>query len=348
MSEPPPEGSLPNPDFTTNELLKKLRVDPDIPLPDPKLAPKIDQTKLTTWFEREEDPAMRRLKEKLVANIQHITFDAILKALSESSSPTKTALADKPYAVMFGEKPHSSEHWVYSLIKNSLPSPAFTTWFKGDRTAIEREYLAKFNERPEPLPNLTNMHSMAQVFDDLNIETFFFPDDISYTGKQMVEAVERFIAALKQVRPDAHPHIVINVPASTYSVKADLIDQPSFRPYSPEAKAFANVKITLIPPSIPLKSVGSILTPDDKNTLWQHGNRLNESDEKQLRMGATFAYADHKMPDHWTFPNAVAANIGLANYGWSHSNVPYKRKDTEYYLKEEAAYLKYRAQFVTD
>ena len=130
------------------ELLQELEVAIGVPLPELSRAPQIDEDKAREWIETEDNPEIKKIKEKLFANIDHISLKELLEAIKYSSDNIEELVGDStPYAVMFGEKPHSSEHWIYSLMKNKLPPAAVETWFKGDYTVQEKKDMSPWQLR---------------------------------------------------------------------------------------------------------------------------------------------------------------------------------------------------------
>lgn len=327
------------------DLLHKLQVDRRVPLPDSSIAPRIDTAKVDEWLANEPDEDIRAIKVKLVGNIEQITTARFLQALSTSARDIRETLGDKPYAVMFGDKPHASQRWVYSLSKNVLTPASLETWFKGDLTPSKKEELKQRQSfdpdlQVEPPTDLTNLDALAQVLDDRGIATYLFMDDIVYTGLQMNSAVSEFIHALKQTQPGIKPNIIIYSPASTHQLQYTR---------SPE---FRDANIVFVPSPINLRTVGEILSRKDQELLRsKRFGRLNIGDEKRFPMDACLAFADHRAPDHWTFPNPIASPLGIMHYSNNgsiskDSLVPYKRTETEYFKAETQEFSDYTTRFV--
>lgn len=335
----------------TTDLLQRLNVDNSIPLPDPSNVPQMDLPRVEKWISEETDDKRRTAKVALVNGIEYISFNRFLGALEVATPKVREALGDKPYAVIYGDKPHASQRWVFSLMRNVLPEPALATYFKGNYTPTELKHLIWSNKNthedniePEVIPETTNTEKFNAALVEKDIETFLFVDDISYSARQMYENVRRLIYAFKQKNPNKKPRVVIFVPAATERLD-DLLNEPKRHPYSDESKELKEAEIITIPPPIPLKNTEEVLSEAGLPNLGVF--RLNATDERRFPMDACLSYADHKFPDHWSFPNQIATHTFPSRYKVSEEEmVPYKRPDTEYYQTESEEFTRYKEQFV--
>lgn len=333
----------------TAELLQRLQVDSSIPLPDPSKVPHVDLTRTEKWINEGFDENNRAIRTALVNGIEYISFPRFLGAIEVAIGDIKGALGRNPYAVIFGEKPHSSQYWVYSLMKNSLPDPAFTTYFKGNFTSVEIEDIKKRNlekildeKKPLLIPETTDMEKLSNVFEEKDIHTFLFVDDIAYSAKQMFDAVRRFVYSLKEKSPTRKLKVVVFVPASTRRLEI-LLGEPHIHPFSDITQDLKDAEIVVIPAPINLKTTGETLT----EAGLRRPTRLNLADERMLPIDACLAYADHKVPDHWSFPNQVSVYVMPSRYGINESElVPYKRPGTEYFNSEDEEFAQYVERFI--
>src|SRR5260221_218087 len=101
-----------------NESVRKTL---DVPLPNKHLF--VDQKAVKDWIDQEPDESFKRIKRKLVDNLQCVPQEAFGNALNRSVDQLNKVLGDQDYVVLWDYKPHSSKRWVYELAKDWLKKP---------------------------------------------------------------------------------------------------------------------------------------------------------------------------------------------------------------------------------
>ena len=318
-----------------------LDLDPSIPLSPNEKVYDFDHEMAATWIEKEDRPDVKEIKQLLVDSIEGISAAEFLELVSEGSERVAEVLKDKRYGVILSDDAHKSERWVYELMKNNIPR---AEWAPYSPPIASDEGPSESSIEPRTFFTHGFPDAIKKSIEEDDVDTFLFPDDIMYSGRQMQEKVSLFREWYKRLKPDKEPSIVIFAASATKGFEhlmdgrhindlADWRKDPYSRPEDKPRKADITTVI-----GKPIRTTGETLGEK------LHGKkiRLQRNDEKRLPPDAALVYAAHKMPDSWTFPNSVRNNVGLP---YSPTiRPPHKEEATPYYEQEHAAYDAQKSQ----
>lgn len=163
-----------------------------IPIPLPKHIPHINTNKVSAWIqESDNEPRMRTIKEKVLANIQHIDFNEFKRNLDMSINSLNEELNknELPYWVLYDAGPHKSRRWAYHLSERDLTrKPTVATYFEVINEKRNRKIMQRAVEQ--------------------DIRSFVIIDDASYGGSQIgynIEAITKFYQEMGQGSPQFLP-----------------------------------------------------------------------------------------------------------------------------------------------
>ena len=206
-----------------------MDISASIPIPHGRL-PKINRERAALWVAKEPDQKIAVLKRKLIQSIEAISFKDFFSLTRQAAGKVAALIGDKKYGVLYGDKPHSSEAWVYHLIEDELPRPEWCAYV--GRTATKQRAWG----RPgwQPMTSVMIEEPPRFVRETINarrIETFLFPDDLSLSGLQMVERVKSFLRYFAAYWPDRSPTVIIMVPIATNRLREYLFSDCSHTDY---------------------------------------------------------------------------------------------------------------------
>ena len=274
----------------------------------------IDPERLDLWkninikFDRNKQAIVRSsspeeiaVKEKVLNNLQKVSFSEFEENLERSVNDLNKAMRDQesPYVVLYGT-PHKSNRWVYELSKDSFETKPY------EESYFDLNY--ELNPgHPTPKKN-SNLERWIRE----GVNTFVVPDDAIYSGAQVTDYF---------LRPLADTYTAAGKELNVYFV-APYTTSFAHQTIKYNAERYPGIKVHVISQKN-MKTINELLTPEER--------RLYPIDD-----GVTATYFDHKIPDFVSFDEGLADTL----HSDDHVPV-YKKQSGKYYEKEEEEFLRY-------
>jgi len=276
------------------------------PIPLAAHVPRLYEGAIERWIEEDSsDPQIKQIKEKVAANITHISFSEFKTALDGTITSLNQHLRenDAPYAVVWDPWLGRSRRWVYSLSKENLcRNPTLTTYF----------------------PHYTEIEfkkgRVLQQAIDQDIGLFVIIDDAAFSGDQIKKTVTQ-IATSYDERGLPKPTFIISVPYMSSAAIDSL-------------KSISSANIIILYEHR-VRSIEEILSPEERTVVMARpdcfGHDVNSGVE---RFTATF---DHSIPDARSLSRKIATFIDRGDY-----MQPYNDPKTAYFKQEVLDYIAYQ------
>jgi hypothetical protein len=266
----------------------------------------IDQDCVSTWIDWEEDVDFKKLKQKLITNLNYVDFQTFQQKLSLCIDNFNKQI-NGDYAVMWDYKPHSSKRWVYKLIEKELSKkPIHSNFF---HPSAEKKIIKTIDK----------LHNQK-------VNTFVTIDDSAYSGEQVFNRfLKPIVQDFKLNYPNEKPEFYVIIPFITNSFK-ERVD---------EFIKENDCKINLIYAQI-MPQIKDILTQEDLNLINQKRNSSIEVDaDEVLYLGNTLTFFDHRVADDHSFSPEIAKVIKVKY------EKPYRESESIYSNIEKEEFEKY-------
>ena len=266
-------------------------IDLNTSLPMPEEKPEINNEKLNLWISREEDPELRKVKQKLKESLTSgkISFLQFKRGLGEVCRELKQHLQPgNPFVLFLDMQMGSSKRWVYEIARRQfgLPVPAFYTYFAHGRNGYNK---------------------MWKQINDQGINTFLIIDDAAYSGKQIHTQIIEIAQKSNGIMP---PTVIVAVPYMS-SKSLELIES---------AAQSHRVSLVIIPPYHVFPVVKDLFRVDEMKKMYEDLGFTADDFFKPI------AYFDHKVPDELSLPKPLFEFFPQTNFV-----PVYKNKQSEYY-----------------
>lgn len=247
---------------TKQELLDHRKLPLEVTAERPTQEYPIDKTRAQEWINACEGE-YKTLAEKLVANIQHITFSDLQRELTACVAIFNESIAKEPSEYAVGLTVGKSLQWVTSLAVEHLAQlpNAYFPLGRGGSTLAGYEGKNNFVDTTELTVSKVNEKVLA-IF-----------DDCSFTGTQLLGFLSQINNQLKERKV-----MYVVIPFMAESIKKELTGQP-----------FANLQIKLISSSTPIRPLKEIFTVAEQQML----RKMTQP----VSMNVTLCYTDWRLPD---------------------------------------------------
>lgn len=312
---------------------------------DPRLVQ--NEPLVSEFLEKSDSRELMSIRQKIINNLERISeadFESYTKSVAVRLSEH---LQDRPYAVIYDAKPHSSRRWMWEKMRanQELNQPNFT------------RYLNKSEV-------LTGYSSLMEIFSS-GVRDIVIADDAIYSGEQSEKSIERIKTAFN-IYKDENPNsvdsllrIYIAVPLLAEKFVSNLTPEnvPPFETISVDNSIS---KITIY--AKPMRQLRSILSAEDWQFLENRDYQLLTEKEKDAinsksrimnplamrnRMvdsGLTGSQAlhilPHKIPDDHSFPVSIVPGLSIQI-----PDTPYKSPNYPFYELEEQEFSAYMERF---
>lgn len=279
-------------------------------IPIPEHPPHVDSDNATAWIgESVDDQQMKAIKEKVVANIQHIGFDEFRENLDKSIDNFNEMINqdNSPFWVLWDAGPHKSRRWVYHLSEDRLT-----------RKPTAAVYFSVLNEKRD--------RRILQKAVEQDIKSFVIFDDASYGGSQIGHDIEVVVRLYREMGHPA-PQFFLVVPYITNRAK-DYISQ------------IEETRVTWFNSQVIL-SLGEQLSEEELTYAQQHHFQFTPYGYYTPRsFDRVITFFDHSVPDMRSFDMQVGEFIDRNGF-----IRPYADPDKPFYEYEEGEYDKYLSSY---
>lgn len=259
--------------------------------------------KAQQWVDKEVDPEVKKIKRKILANVNYVSAKEFKKNLSIVSVEAFQKI-NGDYVVLWDYKAHSSKRWVFHQIQSILPrKPVLATYFA---------------------PTADKVIGVANMIYEKNIENIVVFDDAAYSGEQLINRIllpliKFFNEKNKEIK------IFLIIPYIT-SLAKRRIEQVKF-------PSFISVDLTYLKH---MDTLLEILTEEEKNIL------LNTEREEFQFLGATLTFFDHRVADDHSFFEEVAYLIDRSPKPYSEDTTygQEEKKEWDIYWKKYLDFFK--------
>ena len=273
----------------------------------------IDYEKANKWIEAETDERFRKIKQKLVDNVNYVDFATFRSGLDSSITKFNELISesDDPYAVLWDYKPHSSKKWTYGLIESTL---------------IRKPDVASYFSQ-----GAENKILVVDKLLDKDITKIAIIDDAAYSGEQILnKSLIPIVKKFKEKYPEKIPEFFIVIPFVTEVFKEKIEE---FRKINPDCK------VNLIySKTIPI--IEDILSDEDFEIMKERNGSIEIDSDEPIIKKNTITFFDHRVADD----HSLAPEIGkILNIKYEK---PYGDAKTKYSEKEKRDFERYWEPFL--
>lgn len=267
-------------------------------VPVPEKSNPYDQMKAAAWICGAADKEGKRVREKIIRHIRHVTFDEFHANLKKMVAKLNTILKDgKEYGVILDGVPHASKRWVYELAKREglASQPVWETYFDPFTDDCKRLLMYLKEQYGGRLPG--------------RIVIF---DDASYQGRQLYHLLGDLYQAYAAAG-ERRPEVILAVPYMSRAARRLLAGMGVT-----QKNILSGERIMML---------DEILTAREQEVIQQD---VLKGSGKDFSVHTSVTYFDHRVADLYSFNAPVAAALDL--YGMI--TAPYWVMGTAYYAKE--------------
>lgn len=224
-------------------------------------------TRLQNWANSQITPALREIANKIIENINYISFEDFLQQLIIVINDFKLKNNDAPYILLISEDKYStlldgcSDLWIANLaLEHGLP-------------------------RPEAIITLNKLMSSPQYLQNFNAQNILILDDAAYSGAQKSMALEYLIVTYYGYDILSKMNLFLGLVYITKHAKENILQTVQD---NTEAGTVFNTFTFLEHAHIP----SAIDCLDDRQRAYAQSLGIADIDNRH-----TLTYFDHKFPD---------------------------------------------------